>query len=697
MSGGLLVAKGDKGNKGDKGDAYVITDADKQEIKEALSTDISELKGDLANVKRPYVFPNLYDSSELIDGKLVNNSMGYNCIVTYANGILSGHVPVNEEETYTVKTDSFGIGALFFFQKESDGRYKCICAEERLSTGAYGSWTGITGLVEDMKHSIKERCFKILPNSNITHVLWYITNSDSTNNYFGVHTETDINRIKKDVRMFRGTVDYGFHEYRVGILTEDSILGQKNINDYVRREIGGDKPVTYSLNGDDIVLTSEVDGNVWVVESTKNNPLSGVYKLGWVKKNGVNYKNMGDDIAPFFCDNSYIGSSHGESVGYKLTSVGHGKTEQDIGSTYSNNGKEFIILYIIDENTLMMLGEVVPNNQYYEYRFYASSMTGDTLTHVSGGTNTSDIVFSEQTRQVQILPYLKNLSISCKADDREVSDGVGTCRKFTIQESYDIIDLVKVRSFLVQNVGNNTNSSYYDSSVDSEIRVTQEVTFDEKLSISVKSYCTLLRDSSGARYGVIQAEAFPVANRLTYVPFTNMDTPIKQTGELRIATWNNENTPPHKYYQFNPSMTEGWIVGYDVSYGNSNDSTRKGNLKTTGGQINEYTSKMYPYIFENLTDKHYIGETIGGVAYCGAVRIVDNSCTFIHNAGDHLIVEIEAFDTHSIDSVLINGYENASVTVLKSDGGIRLINDAVVNGKVKWMATSKGSITLLIS
>lgn len=45
MSGGLLVAKGDKG---DKGDAYVITESDKQEIKEALSGDISELKGDLA-------------------------------------------------------------------------------------------------------------------------------------------------------------------------------------------------------------------------------------------------------------------------------------------------------------------------------------------------------------------------------------------------------------------------------------------------------------------------------------------------------------------------------------------------------------------------------------------------------------------------------------------------------------------------
>ena len=40
-------AKGDKGDNGDKGDAYIITEADKKEIKEALSGDISELKGEI--------------------------------------------------------------------------------------------------------------------------------------------------------------------------------------------------------------------------------------------------------------------------------------------------------------------------------------------------------------------------------------------------------------------------------------------------------------------------------------------------------------------------------------------------------------------------------------------------------------------------------------------------------------------------
>ena len=46
MSGRLLVAKGDKG------DDYIITEADKQEIKESLSADISELKSDIAEISK---------------------------------------------------------------------------------------------------------------------------------------------------------------------------------------------------------------------------------------------------------------------------------------------------------------------------------------------------------------------------------------------------------------------------------------------------------------------------------------------------------------------------------------------------------------------------------------------------------------------------------------------------------------------
>ena len=50
-----LMLKGEKGEKGYKGDAYIITEADKQEIKESLSGDISELKNSLTVDSEGYI------------------------------------------------------------------------------------------------------------------------------------------------------------------------------------------------------------------------------------------------------------------------------------------------------------------------------------------------------------------------------------------------------------------------------------------------------------------------------------------------------------------------------------------------------------------------------------------------------------------------------------------------------------------
>lgn len=84
MSGGLLVAKGDKG------DAYIITESDKQEIKESLSGDINELKGDI--------------DAEANERKEADNAI---------NASLESHgTRLNNLENYTIKLDSEGYIAV---------------------------------------------------------------------------------------------------------------------------------------------------------------------------------------------------------------------------------------------------------------------------------------------------------------------------------------------------------------------------------------------------------------------------------------------------------------------------------------------------------------------------------------------------------------------------------------------------------
>ena len=87
-----LMLKGEKGGKGDKGDAYIITEADKQEIKESLSGDINELKGEL--------------SEEKTQRETADNAI---------NAALDSHgTRLNALESYTIGVDSEGyIGVTY--------------------------------------------------------------------------------------------------------------------------------------------------------------------------------------------------------------------------------------------------------------------------------------------------------------------------------------------------------------------------------------------------------------------------------------------------------------------------------------------------------------------------------------------------------------------------------------------------------
>ena len=123
MSGRLLVAKGDKG---DKGDDYIITEADKQEIKESLSADISELKGELSEEKTQREtadstlqrnIENEASSRGTADSALQRNIESEKSARETAdnaiNAALESHgTRLNNLEHYTIKVDSEGYIAV---------------------------------------------------------------------------------------------------------------------------------------------------------------------------------------------------------------------------------------------------------------------------------------------------------------------------------------------------------------------------------------------------------------------------------------------------------------------------------------------------------------------------------------------------------------------------------------------------------
>lgn len=107
MSGRLLVAKGDKG---DKGDAYIITEADKQEIKDSLSGDISQLKDELSEEKTQR---GTADSA--LQRNIESEKSARETADNAINAALDRHgTRLNALESYTIGVDSEGyIGVTY--------------------------------------------------------------------------------------------------------------------------------------------------------------------------------------------------------------------------------------------------------------------------------------------------------------------------------------------------------------------------------------------------------------------------------------------------------------------------------------------------------------------------------------------------------------------------------------------------------
>ena len=172
---------------------------------------------------------NLFDKNLVMDHKIINyppiDGTNYCNLPTYANGIISGYVPLEEGKTYTIYTGenaNTNIGCLCFVHKEGDTEnytriYGCNCTDP---SSAYGGganfWPIPEGKVEITYNSTnKSNTFTVLENSGITHFIFYIRKKGSSSNYWGAHTdltEVDFDNIYQ-IRLNEGTEILPFEPY----------------------------------------------------------------------------------------------------------------------------------------------------------------------------------------------------------------------------------------------------------------------------------------------------------------------------------------------------------------------------------------------------------------------------------------------------------------------------------------------------
>lgn len=177
-----------------------------------------------------------------------------------------------------------------------------------------------------------------------------------------------------------------------------------------------------------------------------------------------------DERTPIRLNGVFLGGGHGPN-GYEVTKAAHGKTNEDVGSTYTDGaGKVWMIVRIVSSSKFVI---VAANTGTSDKWVVAGSLTGTTLTHAAGGTNTGTLtgVTAAATFANQII---RNLDKKIYADGVEVSaqEGLYPCSTLRMVESYEIMNVASWLDYLQANAGTATDPDYTNGAIDTQVEIT---------------------------------------------------------------------------------------------------------------------------------------------------------------------------------------------------------------------------------
>lgn len=192
---------------------------------------------------------------------------------------------------------------------------------------------------------------------------------------------------------------------------------------------------------------------------------------------GVTYAE-GDDTAPARMYSRFLGAAHGYA-GTEVTASSHGKTTADIGSIYSNGSESAVILWVIDSNTLLMA------NQTEDL-----TLPTGTYSHVSGGSNTGNIVASVADFQ-QWYPPFQDRQGSVKVDGVPVTKRLSYqfFDRVVINQSYD---LLKREDIITWFIANGAGGNFQPSGLTPIARISIDYHYDVYGSVIVYPTFTVL-------------------------------------------------------------------------------------------------------------------------------------------------------------------------------------------------------------
>ena len=289
------------------------------------------------------------------------------------------------------------------------------------------------------------------------------------------------------------------------------------------------------------------------------------------------WKSSGDDITPININGTYIGANHGYNLITAMINPGTSpKTEKDIGSIWEVDGKQYVLVCAgvapkEDKTKTATLWFCPINDAAMESGIFPASTSalienGVTLKHVSGATNTDDLVVDRPVQSdgkpLGICQFFNAINHNKMAaflnGNVEVDiykNAVYNAEFIDFYEEYDIIYLPTVLQYLIENVGKNTNESHYDESLnESYVTFRNTYRYHKNGACVIYSSYVFHKDVSVGYIGGVQSIPF-------YGDVCSDDCPKKPDGSPKYDTAakckaSGEGHVPRSHYVYIPGAKD---------------------------------------------------------------------------------------------------------------------------------------------
>ena len=404
--------------------------------------------------------PNLLDESKNSLGKYLANTTGEIVTNPDTSWVISGFIPLEGGETYTISGTRYSL--------------------------RYTLFSGTAGTAAQALQTV-------VPSTN-TH-----TFVAPQNCYLVLALDHPVQGIHSGVQVERGAAATDYMPYGI----------QYEINpDYIAGSGGGSGASSMQISGANLIIRGKDHTGASVeVTSRLTQPTSfdsrSVFNFTSCIINGSVLVTMGDDVAPYYVNNTVIGANHGYDK-IEVTSTDHGKTTADCGSIWSADGRQWVLFAIVDTNNLLFMCTT-------EAR---SSIAASQMIHVSDAVHDSVINISSFSWS-QLYPVFKNrqLSIFADGDEIEIADSTRNYSKSVIvKESYEVM----LRADIVANIIANKGVQLAEFNAPAAFRVNISYVFDHEAGCTLEQDFLILKQTTLESLTMMQSILVPATNGAVY-------------------------------------------------------------------------------------------------------------------------------------------------------------------------------------